>query len=82
MTGNDIDARATTISSEEAAERLGVKASTLNNMRWQGRGPLHIKVGGRVRYRLVDIAAYLDAQTRSSTSASLTTNGRRAAKGD
>ena len=67
-TAQDLDARATTVPPKETAARLGVEASTLANWRWSGRGPRHIKVGGRVRYRLVDIAEWLDSQTRSSTS--------------
>ncbi len=64
----DLDARATTVSPAEAANRLGVEPSTLANWRWSGRGPRHVKVGGRVRYRLVEISQWLDSQTRGSTS--------------
>lgn len=64
----NLEARATTVSPEEAAARLGVEPSTLANWRWAGRGPLYVKIGGRVRYRLLDIAEFLDSQTRSSTS--------------
>ena len=67
-TAEELEARATTVSPEEAANRLGVKVSTLANWRWSGRGPRHVKVGGRVRFRLVEIAQYLDRQTRTSTS--------------
>ena len=58
----------TTVSPADAATRIGVTPGTLANMRWSGRGPRFIKVGSRVRYRLADIAQYLDAQTRTSTS--------------
>jgi len=68
MSATDLEARATTESPKETAVRLGVEPSTLANWRWSGRGPRHVKVGGRVRYRLVDIAEYLDRQTRTSTS--------------
>lgn len=71
-----LEARATTVSPEEAAERLGLKPSTLANLRWSGRGPRYCKCGGRVRYRLVDLAEWLDAQARSSTSI----NGHKANK--
>ncbi len=78
---DDLDARSRTISTHEAAERLGCAASTLDNMRWQGRGPRYVKVGGRVRYRVLDLVEFLDASTRHSTSpASITTNGRTARK--
>lgn len=63
-----LDARARTVNPEEAAERLGLEASTLANMRWRGGGPPYLKVGGRVRYRLSDLADWLDEQIRRSTS--------------
>ena len=74
-TYDHLDARARTIGSDETAERLGVERSTLDNWRWRGGGPQYLKVGGRVRYRLADLADWLDAQARSSTS-----DGRSAAK--
>ena len=64
----DLEARATTVSAGEAARRIGWKASTLANARWKGSGPPYLKIGGRVRYRLCDIADWLDSQTRASTS--------------
>ena len=63
-----LEARATTVSPEHAADRLGVQPSTLANWRWNGGGPRYLKVGGRVRYRLHDLAEWLDARVRSSTS--------------
>lgn len=69
MRATELEERVTTVSAEEAAVCLGLEAGTLANWRWTGRGPHFIKVGGRVRYRLSDLAEYLDRQTRSSTSA-------------
>ncbi len=63
-----LEERATTIAPLEAAKRLGLQESTLANLRWSGKGPRFVKVGGRVRYRLSDLATWLDEQTRSSTS--------------
>jgi excisionase family DNA binding protein len=63
----DIDERATTVGPEEAAKRLGVTARTLANWRWQGRGPRFVRVGRKIRFRLSDLAAWLDTQTRAST---------------
>lgn len=63
-----LDARAMTVGPAEAAERLGVQRSTLDNWRWNGSGPRYVKVGGRVRYRLADLAEWLDVRTRTSTS--------------
>lgn len=68
MPAPDLDQRARTVSPDDAAERLGVQRGTLDNWRWNGAGPPFIKVGGRVRYRLSDLAAWLDAQTVTSTS--------------
>lgn len=66
--GATLEDRTITLAPEEAAERLGVQRSTLDNWRWTGSGPRYCKVGGRVRYRLADLAAWLDARTRRSTS--------------
>lgn len=66
--GDALEARARTISPKEAAERLGCERSTLANWRWAGGGPQYLKVGGRVRYRIMDLADWLDGQSRSSTS--------------
>jgi predicted site-specific integrase-resolvase len=66
--GTSLEDRATTVAPDEAARRLGVEPSTLANWRWSGNGPRFVKVGGRVRYRLADLADYLDGQVRSSTS--------------
>ena len=63
-----LDERTATVAPEETARRLGVKQSTLANWRSSGRGPRWCKVVGRARYRLHEIAVWLDAQTRTSTS--------------
>jgi predicted site-specific integrase-resolvase len=68
VTTTELEAATLTLSPEDAARRLGVESSTLANWRWRGAGPRYLKVGGRVRYRASDLAAYLDAQTRASTS--------------
>jgi len=55
----------------QAAEHLGgLKPNTLEGWRIQGTGPRYIKIGRLVRYRLEDLDAYLQAQTRTSTSQS------------
>lgn len=65
---DSVEARTLTLSPKEVAECLGIGVATLANWRWAGRGPRYVKVGGRIRYRVSDIMAYLDAQTRNSTS--------------
>ena len=57
------------VSTTEAAEYLGGhKPNTLEGWRVQGSGPRYIKVGRLVRYRVTDLDAYLESQTRNSTS--------------
>lgn len=68
MTPMTLEDQTATYAPEDAALRLGVEVSTLANWRWNGRGPRFVKCGGRVRYRLSDLARYLDEQTRGSTS--------------
>lgn len=43
----------------EAAERLNLRAWTLQNWRHLQKGPPYIKIGGRVRYRESDLDAFL-----------------------
>jgi excisionase family DNA binding protein len=57
-----------TLRVREAASRLGLSASTLNKWRTQGRGPKFVKLGRSVCYRATDLEAWLQEQTRSSTS--------------
>ena len=57
------------VATPEAAQYLGgLKPNTLEGWRIQGIGPRFIKVGRHVRYRITDLDAYLEAQTRNSTS--------------
>ncbi len=56
------------LNNEEAAQYLGLKAATLNKWRVYGEGPPFIKVGRLVRYRRVDLDAYLSGRLVSSTS--------------
>lgn len=51
------------LTTEELAEFLGVSAETLANERYLKRGFPYIKLGKRVRYRLNDVMAHLDANT-------------------
>jgi DNA-binding transcriptional MerR regulator len=52
----------------ELSRRLGVACRTLERWRWQGLGPKFIKVGGRVKYRLVDVESYEQSRLCQSTS--------------
>lgn len=52
-----------------AAERLGVAASTLARWRVTGEGPDFVRLGRRVGYRLADLDAWVTQNIRSSTAA-------------
>lgn len=58
----------TLIDTPHAAEYLCVKPNTLEIWRVQGTGPTYKKIGRLVRYATNDLDAYLDAQSRRSTS--------------
>lgn len=50
------------------ANRLGLKAHTLENWRHLGTGPAFYRVGGKVMYRQDDVDAWLASRRRTSTS--------------
>jgi len=59
------------VTTDDAAKYLGnLKTNTLEGWRIRGYGPRYIKVGRLVRYDLADLDAYIQAQTRRSTSES------------
>lgn len=49
------------LTTEEAAERLGITADRMAQWRSRGQGPAYIKHKGFVRYRASDLTAWLDA---------------------
>lgn len=51
----------------QAATYLGLAVSTLNKWRCHGGGPVFIKMGRAVRYRAVDLDAFIDGGRASST---------------
>jgi len=55
------------LTTRQAAEVLQIKETTMEQWRWQGRGPRFIKLGRCVRYRKIDIDAFIDARVFSST---------------
>lgn len=55
------------LSQSDVAARWAISPKTLERWRWLGCGPRYIKIGGRVVYRLEEIEAYEERQTRSST---------------
>lgn len=52
----------------EAAQYLGISASTLNKLRVYGDGPTFVKLGRTVVYDSVDLNDWLRANRRTSTS--------------
>jgi len=51
-----------------AAVYLGMKSSrSLQNMRWNGKGPAFLKQGVRVLYRIEDLDAWLNERTVRKT---------------
>ena len=54
------------------AERWRVSMRTLEQWRWQGKGPRYLKIGGRVVYRVEDVEAFEVANFTSVRSARLT----------
>jgi predicted DNA-binding transcriptional regulator AlpA len=52
----------------EAAKVVGLAPQTLMILRLRGRGPRFVKLGRRVLYDPADIAAWIEANKRLSTS--------------
>jgi hypothetical protein len=46
------------LTQRDLSDRWHVSQRTLENMRWQKRGPKYLKVTGRVLYRLEDVEDY------------------------
>jgi hypothetical protein len=53
----------------EAANFLNLSIRTLQSWRVKGGGPLFVRAGRAVRYRRRDLLAWMDSNTRDSTSA-------------
>lgn len=51
----------------DLARRWSISPRTLERWRWVGQGPRYIKVGGRVVYRVEEVEAFEEQQTRAST---------------
>ena len=52
---------------KDLAERWLISPRTLEQWRWQGRGPRYLKIGGRVIYRLSDIEAFEAVSLHANT---------------
>ena len=60
MAADLLEARSRTIDAAEAGERLGLSPRTLANLRSRRTGPPYLRVGGRIRYRITELAGWLD----------------------
>ena len=58
----------TVMTVQQAAEYLGLAVSTLNKWRCHGGGPVFIKMGRAVRYRVEDLEVYMLNSRAASTS--------------
>lgn len=55
----------------EAAARLGIARRTLEDWRVRGGGPPFAKLGSRVLYDPAELAAFVQARTRTNTAGGL-----------
>lgn len=56
------------LDTSELADHLTNKPNTIEGWRIKGVGPRYIKIGRLVRYRIEDVEAWLESQSRTSTS--------------
>ena len=55
------------LNEHEAAQALGLKVATLRRWRWAGKPPGFLKIGSAVRYDPADLATFIEAARRTST---------------
>jgi predicted site-specific integrase-resolvase len=55
------------LKTEEAAAFLQVKPATLEQWRWNGKGPKFIKMNRAVRYRKEDLLEFVGSRVFAST---------------
>lgn len=60
-----------TLCTKQAARLLGCSNRTLEDWRLRGDGPRFLKLGRSVRYRMADLAAFMDKRTFSNTGEAL-----------
>ena len=56
------------LNEHEAAYALGLKVATLRRWRWAGKPPRFLKIGAAVRYDPEELADFIEAGRRTSTS--------------
>ena len=65
---SNITSHSRALTTNEAANYLGLSESTLEKARVYGTGPTYVKLGRAVRYRPADLDNWLSARTINSTS--------------
>jgi predicted site-specific integrase-resolvase len=58
------------LTKEELAERLHVPLATLSRWRWMGTGPIFMKFGKHVSYKLKDVESFEEKKRRRDTTCS------------
>ncbi len=56
------------LTEKHVAHLLGVKMTTLQMWRHQGRGPSFVRVGRLVRYQPTDVRLFIEENTTTTTS--------------
>ncbi len=56
------------MTASDLSEYLGVPTGTLANWRYQGRGPVFVRLGRHVRYRAHDVLDWISAQVTDGAS--------------
>jgi len=64
----DKTVQVTLLSPQQVAERYGPSVSTLAKMRLTGTGPVFVKLGRRIAYRLDDLESWVLSNRFRSTS--------------
>jgi hypothetical protein len=62
------------LNQNQLAERWNVSPRTLERWRWLGEGPVYLKLGGRVSYRLEDVEYYEATHLHANTIGPLQTD--------
>lgn len=63
----DLNGDSRLLTPRDASAYLGRSVPALAQLRYRGTGPRFIHAGGRIRYRLADVEAWLSAGERSET---------------
>lgn len=61
---------------KQLARRWLISPRTLEQWRWQGRGPRFLKLGGRVLYPLSEVRAFEASRLHANTNGPLGPQGR------